>query len=359
MPIYSSDLKIPPLPLFFRRLPPLRLPLWLIKFLHYEYWDWWFFYLPLLPYYLWLAFKARSFTFFTAANPGIEAGGFFGESKISILNQLPDYCKPATLFFDKNTTALQVLERMREKNIAFPIVGKPDVGERGTKVEKLVGASELQSYLSDNQGDFMVQEFVDFELEMGVMFYRLPGEEIGRVSSITLKKFLSVTGDGISSIEQLMQKDDRARFQLARLSEKMNLEEILPAGRTKLLEPIGNHCRGTLFFNGNHLIDSRLHQVFTNISASFEGFYYGRFDLKVKSLEDLYAGKNIRILELNGVSAEPAHLYDPAYKLLDAYRDLAWHLNIIYQISQRNRLAGHLPVPLGELLKQVHQHFRL
>jgi len=43
-------------------------------------------------------------------------------------------------------------------------------------------------------------------------------------------------------------------------------EEILPAGTVKLLEPIGNHNRGTKFLDGNHLINSELLNFFDALS---------------------------------------------------------------------------------------------
>jgi phosphomannomutase len=63
--------------------------------------------------------------------------------------------------------------------------------------------------------------------------------------------------------------------------------DVLSLGENRLLEPIGNHCRGTKFVNANHLINNQLDEVFSKISEGFEGFYYGRFDMKVESIDDL------------------------------------------------------------------------
>jgi hypothetical protein len=62
-------------------------------------------------------------------------------------------------------------------------------------------------------------------------------------------------------------------------------------GTTQLLEPIGNHCRGTIFRDKGDLISDPLCEVFDTISKSIEGFYYGRFDLRVRSMEDLIKGE--------------------------------------------------------------------
>jgi hypothetical protein len=79
--------------------------------------------------------------------------------------------------------------------------------------------------------------------------------------------------------------------------------------------------------------------------------------MKVKSIEDLYEGKNIRIMELNGVSSEPGHIYDPKNTLWAAYRDLALHWKIIADISIQQQRQGIMPVPFGILWKVVKEHF--
>lgn len=336
-----------------------KTPLFLVKLTNYEYWTWWVFYLPILPYWLYLAFKSRSLTYFTTTNPGIEAGGFFGESKIDILNKIADEYKPRTLFIPNGLPFATIEQQLSQATIAFPLVAKPNIGERGNQVEKIHNSEELQAYLVSHPADVILQEFVDYELEMGVFFHRHPNENRGKVSSITLKKFLSVTGDGTSTIAELMEQSDRARFQLAKFRSRLGnqMQQVLAQGEVRLLEPIGNHCRGTLFYSGNHLIDSRLHELFSQIALPIDGFYYGRFDIKVRSIADLYAGQHIRILELNGVSAEPAHIYDPGYTLWRAYRDFIRHMNIMYRICEQNIRNGVKPVALRELWTMVKKHF--
>lgn len=89
------------------------------------------------------------------------------------------------------------------------------------------------------------------------------------------------------------------------------------------------------------------------ILKDFEGFNYGRFDLKVKTIEDLYEGKNIKVLELNGVNADPAHIFDPNYKLLKAYKDVAWHWKRLSDIAQYNYKLGLKYTSFRELWKRI------
>lgn len=332
--------------------------MFLIKLTNWEYWTWWMFYLPLMPYWLWLALKARSFTYFTASNPGIENGGFFGEHKNDILNLINEAYKPKTLFFKKETTLNDLKLALTKNEVNFPFILKPDVGERGTGVEKINSEVELKNYLSTLKEDFLVQEFVTHTIELGVLFARYPNEPKGKVTSVVIKKFLTVTGNGKDSILQLMEQQTRARFQIKRFKkEKAELLTIIPKqDETVLLEPIGNHCRGTEFLSGQHLINEQLHTVFNTIAKDINGFYYGRFDMKVKSYDDLYQGKTIKIMELNGVSSEPAHIYDPKNNLLNAYRDLSQHWKLVYDISQQNRKKNVPTATLSWVIKEAYKH---
>jgi hypothetical protein len=338
----------------------IRVPLFLVKIFNYEYWDWWFFYLPVLPYWLYLSWKLKSFTFFTAANPGIEAGGFFGESKIDILDKISEKYKPATLFISQEEDIENIGFLLAKNQISFPVIAKPNVGERGTDVEKIQSLEQLTKHLQVNSGNFIIQEFITFENELGVLYYRMPSEKKGKISSLTIKKFLSVTGNGKDSLATLINQSARARFQWKKLKVKFaeQLPEILPKNEVLLLEPIGNHCRGTAFLNGNHLINSQLEAIFDEVAGNIDGFYLGRFDLKVSNFDDLYAGKNIKIMELNGVSSDLGHIYDPNYQLLHAYRDFFRHLRVIAEISQQNIQNGIKPVPLKMLWQIARQHFR-
>ena len=131
----------------------------------------------------------------------------------------------------------------------------------------------------------------------------------------------------------------------------------MPKGETRILEPIGNHCRGTKFKNANYLINEQLHEVFNAIALPIEGFFYGRFDMKVRSVEDLYLGQHIKIMELNGVSSEPGHIYDPSSTLLQAYRDLTWHWKLVADIAKENRDLGIPTAPFSVLYKETVGHF--
>jgi regulator of replication initiation timing len=337
----------------------MRMPLFLVKIFNYEYWTWWLFYLPMTPYWIWQAIRAKSLAYFTAVNPGIEAGGFYGEHKTEILKHIsPDYLAK-TIVITKELSFKNVLNLLKDSQLPYPIIAKPNVGERGNAVMKIHSESELMQYHAAFSEDYLIQEFVTYPLEFGVLFSRLPSEKTGKVSSLTLKEFLTVTGDGKSTIEELILQNTRARFQLETLQKRLGdgIKEVLAKDEKRLLEPIGNHCRGTKFVNANHLINRQLDEIFTEVAKTFDGFFYGRFDMKVASIEDLYEGKNIKIMELNGVSSDPGHIYDPRYYLWQAYYDLMWHWKRAADISIQNQKAGIKPLPFSDIVNIVKQHF--
>ncbi|HLF34793.1 MAG TPA: hypothetical protein VI583_11165, partial [Cyclobacteriaceae bacterium] len=271
-----------------------------------------------------------------------ESGGLLSESKNDILKLIPDHLTPDTIFCSYPASFDQVMESMAGKGMYFPVIGKPDHGERGWMVEKIGSKSELQKYISRIRTDFLIQEFIDLPHEAGIFYCRFPNREKGYVTSVVIKELLKITGNGVSTVREIIRQVPRASLQLRalekRIPDQMNLVPL--KGEVIELVPIGNHSRGTTFLNGNHLIDERMNHVFNTIAAQIHGFYYGRFDIRYASPEDLYTGTNIRILELNGAKSEPAHIYHPGYPILKAYKDLFRHWKILYGISVLNRKSG-------------------
>lgn len=334
--------------------------IFLTKLFNYEYWPVWIVFFPAIFSYFYYALKTRSLTYFTATNPGIELGGFYGESKSEILKMIPGKYLPQTLYLPPNSSGTSVLNAMRDSKLDFPVICKPDKGERGFMVEKVSGTDQLGEYLNQYNGQLIVQEFVTYETELGILYYRFPDGKRSGISSVAKKNFMGVTGDGFSTIEQLMMHSPRAQMQLQYFREKHTalLADVLPAGRYVLLEPIGNHCRGTEFLNGSHLINKQLVEVFDTIAAQMEGFYFGRFDVKISSEADMYNGEGIRIMEVNGVSSEPGHIYDRNMSIFKAWSAIIYNASIVGKIAIQNHKKGVDYLPLAKVIKTVYGHFR-
>ncbi|MEM9326354.1 MAG: hypothetical protein AAGA85_11880 [Bacteroidota bacterium] len=320
-----------------------KLQQWWTKVSHFEFWPFTLFYLPVFIYYGYLALKSRSFFFFTASNPSIELGGMMGEKKSDIFELIPPAYIPKTRLFSPDVSVATIEHFLQETGVSFPIIAKPDIGDRGWMVEKISTASALRSYLERVEVDFLVQEYVPYPLELGIFYIRQPDEDLGQVTSIVQKGFLSVTGDGQHTVTQLLQQNVRAMLQAD--FESAGLQAIgstIPTVGEKIeIEAIGNHCRGTTFYNAGHWITPELSATIDKVAQQIEGFYFGRFDLRCSSIEDLVAGRNFKILELNGAGAEPGHIYQPGFSLRTAYRDVLWHLKMLQKVSVANKRRGY------------------
>ena len=336
-----------------------------IRLFHWEYWPFHIVYGPVYLYWLWLCIKTRSFFFFNTANPSIINGGFLMESKKAIYDLIPSEYYPPTLFFNKGTCNEKVIATVRDRKLRFPLIGKPDIGMQGKGVEKLPNNSALLEYAAHSKVDFLVQEFVSFENEIGVFYHRYPQEKKGCISGIVNKEFLSVTGDGVSTMEALLRKEKRFILQLPvlRKTYRDELKTILRHGEKCVLVPYGNHARGAKFTDASHLIDDKLTAVIDHFCQQVQGFYFGRLDIRYQSWEELKQGKNFTIIELNGAGSEPTHIYDPGHSLFFAWKEIIRHLNILARISHINhRLLKkpYMKMAAGlEMLKANKQYVKL
>jgi len=313
----------------------------IIKLRSWEYWPFGIVQFPAMLYYFWLSLRARSFIFFSASNPGIPMGGMFGESKFHILEKIPSRYKPVTQLVTVPSTTDQVVKILQDANIQFPAIFKPDLGERGFMVKRINSRNEIDAYLASVNVNFIAQELIDLPLEFGVFYTRFPTQDHGNVTSITMKEMLFVTGDGNSTLRELIFRKDRAKLQWNNLKEtyRARLEDVIPRDEKIELVSIGNHCLGTKFINANHLINKHLSNTFDKISKAIPGFYIGRFDLRCESIEHLYDG-NVKIMELNGCGAEPAHVYHPGFPFFKAVRTFCEHWRNIFNIARENERLG-------------------
>lgn len=329
-----------------------RFRLWRIRWGSWEYWPFWAAATPLILIYGWFALRNRRLLFASAVNPSIPLGGAFGESKSDILRLLPPHVLPATVFVPRHSSSEQLAAMMAEAGLSFPLIAKPDVGERGFLVKKILNEAHLHEHRAQHPVDFILQEFLTEPVEMSVLFYRVPGEKADfGITSVCRKEFLTVRGDGRQSVRSLMRGHDRAALQLERFeAEKPEILNEVPAeGEQRLLENIGNHCKGTKFCNANHLIDDALTAAFQPLCNQLDGVFYGRFDLKCADEDALRRGE-VKVMELNGILSDPAHVFDPAHGIWRAYRDYYRHWRIISQISRANRRLGIRDASLKEAL---------
>jgi len=244
-------------------------------------------------------------------------------------------------------TDFQTLSRqLQNRALNFPLIAKPDIGERGTEVSLLRSAEELAAYCRRTKVDFLVQDYIPYEMEAGIFYVRIPGESAGRITGIVGKEFLAVTGDGRSTVRQLLMQEPRSRLQLDALADQYGhfLDIQLADGIRQTLVPYGNHCRGAKFIDRSDMISDQLVLAIDNICKRIPDFYFGRLDLKFANWEDLLQEKNFSIIEVNGAGSEPTHIYDPGHSLWFAWKEIVRHWRLLYRVSLANAERRNIPL---------------
>ena len=329
-----------------------------IKLFNWEYWPFAVVYSPIYFYWLLLGIRNKNFFFFNAANPSIKNGGFLMESKKEIYDLLPQAYYPRTLLFKNNNSTGEIIAQVKQHHFKYPLIGKPDIGMQGIAVKKLENETDVVAYAKSSKVDFLIQEFIHLENEVGIFYYRYPNQASGYISGIVSKEFLTVTGDGTATIEALLQRDPRFILQIPYLKNSNNnlLQQVLSKGGIKILVPYGNHARGAKFVDISHLINKKLEATIDAICQQVDGFYYGRMDLRYNTWEELEQGKNISIIELNGAGSEPTHMYDPKHSIFFAWKEIIKHWKILAKISRINHQQKNAYMLFGDAMKMFKQN---
>lgn len=328
----------------------------------FEFWPTWVFYAPVVLWMVWCAIRYRSITAPALSNPQLEAGGLYGESKTEGLSQADAACPdvmPRWGFVDRGrdagATHTAARAVMREKNLVFPLVAKPDRGCRGAGVRRLADAAALASYIAAFPvGErIILQELVDAEGEAGIFYIREPGEATGRITSLTLKYFPQVTGDGQRTLRQLMMADARAGKLFALYSDRhaARLDQIVPAGERVRLCFAGSHSRGTIFKDGADQVTLAMTARFDALAKALPEFHIGRFDVRFDDFAALKRGSCFRIIEINGAGAEMTHIWDSRTRLLDAWRTLFGQYRALWRIGRHYIDAGRPRPALFALIR--------
>lgn len=329
--------------------------LWL-RWTRWEFWPMWMVYPPILPYVAWLALRHGGLRTVTAVNPGIPGGGLVGESKDAILQQLRGAgdALPASELLPGDLPSSERMARfdrfVSEHRLGWPIVLKPDAGQRGFGVLLARARDEVERYLAAAPVETLVQEYVD-GVEFGIFYHRAPDEPKGHVFAITEKVFPDVVGDGRRTLERLILDDPRG-VAMARvyLDNHLDASVRVPAsGERVRLAELGTHCKGCIFLDGERLATPALVDRIDAISKTFPGFHFGRYDVRVPSAEHLARGESIKVIELNGLTSEATSIYDPRHSVLFAWRTLRAQWRIAFEIGAANVARGVPKARWGEL----------
>jgi hypothetical protein len=317
----------------------------------------------MIPHWAMYCIRSRSLWFFTASNPGLTFGGFEGENKKEMYEVLPLGTYPKSIFVNADTPYNEIEENFGLQDLRFPCAVKPDIGQMGIMFRKIDSPAELLRYHETIKVDYYIQEFVNYPLEVSVFYYRFPDEAKGKITGFVKKEYLSVFGDGNSTLWELIKNYPRVLFRQEEMREKHSgsLDTIIPKGEEYILSHALNLSRGGKLVSLEHEKDERLLAVFDKLSHH-TGFLFGRYDIKCASIEDLKNERNFSILEFNGSGAEPHHVYGNGNNIFKAIRILLDHWNILFKISRANHRRGidYWSFFQGlEHLKKTRKHFTL
>lgn len=331
----------------------------------FEFWPPIIFYAPVVLQWIVLAIRYRGTALPALANPGIDGGGLCGESKTETFSLLGREGRSRLAPFtslvtsktnDTNSDLRRALAAMRSAGLTFPIVANPDIGCRGTGVFLVENRLQLAAYLRGfpRGARLILQCFISDQGEAGVFYVRKPGETHGRITSLTLKYFPTVTGDGVSTLAELIRADSRAGRVAPLYFEQLGpqLRTVPRRGEPIALAFAGNHCKGAIFRNGNGLVTAAMEARFDAIAREIPGYYFGRFDVRFADLDEFRRGNDFTIIEFNGAGSEATHIWDPETTLGEAYRSL-WHqFSMAFEIGAVHRARGAKPLRLIDLWRR-------
>ncbi len=226
-------------------------------------------------------------------------------------DQLPPGSYPKSIYISPSLSLYEVDRMITSNNFQYPFAVKPDIGTMGFMFRKIDNAVQLKQYHQKMSSDYIIQELVTYPLEVSVFYYRFPDQQKGTITGFIKKEFLEVRGDGRSTLLELIKNYDRVQFRLQEMKAKHEhkLYDIIPKNEIYILSYALNLSRGGKLVSLEHEKDEGLLKIFDNLSHYTRHFYYGRYDLKCASIEDLKEGKRFSILEYNGSGAEPHHAY--------------------------------------------------
>ncbi len=327
--------------------------------IRWEFWPMWVFYFPVVFYILYLSLRYRGLTFLSV-NPGLPMSGLIGERKAATLMQLngSPFLAQFCVLLKANPMSTRIESArsfIKEKNLSYPIVMKPDFGQRGQDVAVIRSEEKMHGYLNNAVGDVILQEHIEGE-EFGIFYLRYPEKTHGEIFSITEKTFPVLVGDGKKTLEELIMDNPRTHYMAKYLLDlhANKISTVLAENEPFKVVEIGSHCRGSVFLEGKENISEQLTKEIDQLSSQIDGFYFGRYDIRVTNKDNLKEGKSFKVLEVNGVTSESTNMYDPAYSVVDAYKILFKQWRAAFEIGKQNINKGAELVSISKLLKHLY-----
>lgn len=313
----------------------------------WEFWPALCFYFPFAWWWAWHALRHGGPKTITAVNPSMPMSGLALESKAQIMAKFehaPETLPSELIASGETDVRLAQVEAASER-MGWPLILKPDCGQRGVGVRKVEDLDAARGVLELESQSMVVQRYDPGPKEIGVFFVREPGQDSGRIFSITDKVFPVLEGDGQRTLRQLILKDRRLRMQADTFLHRHRgrWHWIPEAGQRVPMAMAGNHAQGTLFRDGSRFHTPQLEAAIDTYVRHDPGFHFGRMDLRYADDDALRRGEGFAVVEVNGITSESTNMYDPSWPITRAYRLMAEQWRIAFAIGQANMAAGVEP----------------
>jgi hypothetical protein len=279
----------------------------------------------------------------STSNPGLIFGGFFGYPKSEAYAVLPPDSYPKTILMKPKKDSFEdILRKIESIALVYPFIVKPDGGMVGLLVRVINNEDQLRRYFDLVKADWMAQELIPYQTEVGVFYVRHPNEEKGRIVGLSQKVPLSVIGDGKTTVGDLVRNNSKTAGFETQIFEKQkhNWNKVPADGEFYQLIFTGNRKNGATLVELIDQVDDEMLALFDRFSHFKNGIYYGRYDIKCESLESLKKGEKYGILEFNGSHSGYGHLYHCGKSWVEVYRKIYHLWNDLFDISVANHKKG-------------------
>ena len=204
---------------------------------NWELWPFKLRYFLISPVWVWYCVRSGSPWFFTSSNPTLTFGGLDGEAKREMYDLLPNEFYPKTIYISPKDSFDNLKNRLEQSGFRYPFIVKPDIGAKGLLFRKVDDEQKLKIYHQKNAVDYLIQDLVEYPLEVSVFYYRYPNQQKGVISGFIQKELMDVYGDGKSSLWDLIMIHPKARHRAEEMQIKhaQNLEKVIPAGERYIL----------------------------------------------------------------------------------------------------------------------------
>ena len=213
---------------------------------NWELWPFKLRYLLISPVWLWYCLRSGSLWFFSSSNPTITFGGFEGEGKKEMYELLPEEFYPNTIYINPGEDFNQVKEKIALHGFRYPFIVKPDVGMKGLLFRKVDNENQLQVYHQKNPVEYIIQDLVEYPLEVSVFYYRFPDQQKGVISGFIQKELMDVYGNGKSTLWELITSHPKAKHrpEEMRIKHEEHLDKVIPDGERFILTYAANLNQG-------------------------------------------------------------------------------------------------------------------